>query len=287
MDKTKKIDLVIYHADCPDGFCAAWLLGRKLAVSNFLPARHGDAPPDVTGKRVIVVDFSYKRDVLVEMDRQAERLLVLDHHKTAEEELRGLDFCVFNQNRSGAGMVHELFYGQGETQEMFHAALGRELWEYVQDRDLWRFDLPYSREVNAFISTYPKTFAAWDSLATVPFEEARSAGVAVLASRDRLVDQACGSSGFFPDCEASVVNSSVLQSEIGDRLCLTAACSHAAIWCLQDGYVNVSLRSRSGFDVSEVAKRHGGGGHKNAAGYRFPAALMDPLRPWVPKGVAP
>ena len=31
----------------------------------------------------------------------------------------------------------------------------------------------------------------------------------------------------------------------------------------------MSLRSIGDFDVSEVAKRLGGGGHKNAAGYRI------------------
>ena len=36
-----------------------------------------------------------------------------------------------------------------------------------------------------------------------------------------------------------------------------------------EGIVSVSFRSRSGFDVSEIAKEVGGGGHKAAAGARI------------------
>jgi len=47
----------------------------------------------------------------------------------------------------------------------------------------------------------------------------------------------------------------------------------------------VSLRSRSSFDVRQVAERFGGGGHRAAAGVRFPgplaaaeSAVLDSLR---------
>ena len=36
---------------------------------------------------------------------------------------------------------------------------------------------------------------------------------------------------------------------------------------LSDGRFQYSLRSRGDFDVSELAKKHGGGGHKGAAGF--------------------
>ena len=36
-----------------------------------------------------------------------------------------------------------------------------------------------------------------------------------------------------------------------------------------DGYVKVSLRAKGECDVSRVAMKYGGGGHRNAAGYRM------------------
>ena len=41
----------------------------------------------------------------------------------------------------------------------------------------------------------------------------------------------------------------------------------ACYFCRADGKRQWSLRSRGNFDVSEVARRFGGGGHNNAAGY--------------------
>jgi phosphoesterase RecJ-like protein len=40
-----------------------------------------------------------------------------------------------------------------------------------------------------------------------------------------------------------------------------------------DGDVRISLRSKYDVDVRSVASRHGGGGHKNAAGFTMPGPL--------------
>jgi phosphoesterase RecJ-like protein len=36
----------------------------------------------------------------------------------------------------------------------------------------------------------------------------------------------------------------------------------------QDGYIKVSLRAKGECDVSQVATKYGGGGHRNASGYK-------------------
>ncbi len=47
---------------------------------------------------------------------------------------------------------------------------------------------------------------------------------------------------------------------------------------LRDGAVRVSLRSRGDLDVQGVARRFGGGGHRNAAGCTLPGSLPDARR---------
>ena len=42
---------------------------------------------------------------------------------------------------------------------------------------------------------------------------------------------------------------------------------------VENGRYKVSLRSRGDVDVEQVARRHGGGGHKNAAGFTTEATL--------------
>jgi len=81
-------DICIYHGNCADGFTAAWAVWKRFGDSvEYIPGVYGESPPDVTGKNVVIVDFSYKRPVLLEMTKTARTVLVLDHHKTAEADL--------------------------------------------------------------------------------------------------------------------------------------------------------------------------------------------------------
>ncbi|HEY9460031.1 MAG TPA: phosphoesterase, partial [Paralcaligenes sp.] len=81
--------ICIYHGKCADGFTAAWAVKCALGDIEFYPGVYQEPPPEVTGRDVIIVDFSYKRPVLVEMAAVARSILVLDHHKTAAEDLAG------------------------------------------------------------------------------------------------------------------------------------------------------------------------------------------------------
>jgi hypothetical protein len=52
-------EVVLYHADCPDGFGAAWAVWTRCPTARFVTARHGQPPPDgPAGKRLVIVDFS-------------------------------------------------------------------------------------------------------------------------------------------------------------------------------------------------------------------------------------
>ena len=88
--------IVIYHSNCPDGFSAAYALydhfrrGEECRC-DFVAAVHGQDPPDVTGRDVWIVDFSYRRPVLKEMCRNALTVTVIDHHVSAERDLAGLE----------------------------------------------------------------------------------------------------------------------------------------------------------------------------------------------------
>jgi hypothetical protein len=57
---------------------------------EFHAAGYDDPPPPVTDQDIVIVDFSYNRLVFDEIARDARTVLVLDHHKTAAEELLGL-----------------------------------------------------------------------------------------------------------------------------------------------------------------------------------------------------
>jgi len=250
--------LVVYHGDCPDGFGAAFAAWKRYGDgADYVPVNHGDAPPKFGGREVLMADFAYDRATTVALEEQAAKLVVLDHHRSAEGEIGDLPFCVFDMNRSGAVMAWE----------HLHPGPAPLLLQYVQDRDLWRNALPESEEVSAALRAKPFDFQIWDSL---DVGQLRAEGRTLLAYQRRMIERvaAHASPVEILGVKVPAVNSPVLQSELGDRL----AKGHpfAAVWW--QGAKEVarwSLRSTpEGMDVSEIATRYGGGGHRTAAGFK-------------------
>lgn len=278
--------IVIYHANCPDGFAAAWAAHSKLGdTAAYIPANYGQDPPDCTGAEVYIVDFSYKRPVMRQLLSVAHKVVVLDHHKTAEAELAGLvdefiqrpDLIAnppgselpvirFDMNKSGGRLAWEYFH-PGEPAPA--------LIEYTEDRDLWRWELPASREISAALACHPRTFAEWDQIEDAIQEtgfsvEMAGKGEAILIYQAQLVEAIARNAREIEIDGHKILaaNSSVLFSEVAEKL--AEGRPFGAVWFVRaDGMTQWSLRSRDGgIDVSKIARNHGGGGHRNAAGYQ-------------------
>lgn len=274
--------LIIYHGNCPDGFTAAWVAYKKLGTEcDFFPAQYGQQPPDVTGRRVYILDFSYKRPVMRQILSRAHSLTVLDHHKTAEAELTGIvdEFVLrpdlianppgselptvwFDMEKSGARLAWEHFFPNEPAPWLV---------DYTEDRDLWRWQLPNSRAVNAAIGSYPWSFAEWDAMNDDPgaLERLITEGSAIERYKQQQVENICqhATEIEMDGHKILAVNTTVQFSEVAGKL--AEGRPFGAAWFVRsDGRKQWSLRSRDGgVDVSEVALRRGGGGHRNAAGF--------------------
>jgi nanoRNase/pAp phosphatase (c-di-AMP/oligoRNAs hydrolase) len=273
--------LVIYHGDCTDGFTAAWAFHtlRPAADAAYWPAKHGDSPPDVTGQEVYIVDFAYPRPVLAEMHARARSLLVLDHHKTAQADLEGLTYAVFDMDRSGAGIAWD-YFAEGRRPRPW-------LVDVVEDRDLWRYRYgDETRYTSAYINTLPMTFEAWDELVAGGPEQVANKGAAILRYIDTYGEKAVQHAVFreiaghiIPIINITPQNSS---DHIDKLLKRYPTYPFAASFFLRgDGQWQFSLRARGDFDVSDIARQFGGGGHKSAAGFVVPSL------PWTADGRLP
>ena len=269
--------IVIYHANCVDGFTAAWCAWRKFGEgATYLAAQYGDPVPAVTpDDDVVIVDFSYPRAELIKLYQSVNSLLVLDHHKTAQADCEGLEFCRFDMHRSGAGIAWD---------ELHPHSVRPKLVDYVEDRDLWRWRLESSREISAWISSWKRDgFSAWELLAhdlAAKFNSCKQQGAAILRALDGYVESLsdkgmlCGIGGHV----VPVINTTHAASELVGKM--AEAHAFAAGWFQrQDGKFVYSLRSRGDFDVSEVAKQFGGGGHKHAAGFTVYALIHERVQP--------
>ena len=264
--------LIIYHGGCYDGFTAAWIVHRYYNGSvDLFPGKYGENPPDVEDRDVIIVDFSYPRETMIEMRSKAKTFTCLDHHKTAEENCRGIMGCVFDMERSGAGMAWDAFFGTRRP-DWINA---------VEDRDLWRLRLPGAKAFHAYMASMPMTIENWDRIHASEFRDLVDLGNQVLRYITTYIDKAVKEARCIPiDGNLVIVLNIPYQnaSETADRLLELYPGVDYAMGYFQraDGRWQYSLRSRSEFDVSEVAKKYGGGGHAQAAGFDT-AMLLDEL----------
>ena len=261
--------LVIYHGKCPDGMTAAWAVRTALGDGDYIPANHGEDPPDVTGRDVVIVDFSYRRAVMEAMSMQAKSLLVLDHHKSAQADLGGLPFVVFDMERSGAGMAWDWFHPEQPRPALVNL---------VEDNDLWRHVLPGSREFQLRLEMESMDFASWERIAAMSAQElaafiaegailkrAFDREVAALLE-DRYAVTLLGEAGM------AVNASSRYSSEVGHHLAEMSG-SFGMVWRQVDDGIKISLRSCGDYDVAQLAAKFGGGGHRNAASFRVPTNI--------------
>lgn len=267
--------ICIYHSNCADGFGAALIVRAALGGQvDFHPGKYGEAPPEVTGRDVIIVDFSYKRDVMINIIESCDQLTVLDHHKSAEAELAGLSqlskkvFIEFDMNRSGAMMAWDFYFPDEPAPKLI---------KHIQDRDLWKFKLEGTRQIQAALFSYPYDFDVWmKMLANDDAVEALYCdGVAIerkyLKDLDELLKHEPRTMviGGYTVPVANLPYT--MASDAGNRLALNQP--FAAIYSDTKDNRLFSLRSCSGeheVDVSEIAGQYGGGGHKNAAGFKVP-----------------
>jgi oligoribonuclease NrnB/cAMP/cGMP phosphodiesterase (DHH superfamily) len=289
--------LCIYHGNCADGFGAAWAVRHALGEGvEFHAGVYGNAPPDVRGRDVLLVDFCYNRPVLDKMIASARSLLILDHHKSAKEEcahleedlgeffaappssewrrvlnapgrppLAAITAALFDMERSGAGIAWDYFHPDQSRPRLI---------DHIEDRDLWRFRLPFTREVQAALFSFVYDFAVWDRLMALDVEVLANEGAGIerkhhkdIAELVEVMQRPIMIGGI----AMPVANLPyTLASDAGNLMAREADGVAACYWDTPEGRV-FSLRSTDdGPDVSAIAKRYGGGGHAHAAGFRMP-----------------
>lgn len=257
----KEVTHVLYHADCLDGFgsaLAAWKVLKDKAV--YLPVAHGEPPPQLPESAVVaMLDFSYKRPLIFEIKNRVADMIVLDHHLTAQKELEGLEWAKFDMLKSGARMSWEFWHQDVPIPELL---------AYIEDKDLWNWKLEQSREVAIALHSYPMDFPIWNKLEVAKL---KLEGATLLRLQEKIVAGAIKRARFVElfGYRVPIANATDFSSEVANRLCaLYPECCFAATYHDdKDGQKCWSLRSIGDFDVSNLARLAGGGGHKNASGF--------------------
>lgn len=277
--------LVLYHGrGCPDGFAAALAAWRFYGGQVELRGLdHGeikslaDLPP-LAGRAVYILDFSFPADLLRAIDAAAERLVLLDHHKSAADALAGFacrcGVVHFDMAKSGARLAWEFFLPNEPVPDLVR---------YVEDRDLWNWQFPESAAYLAALDMEPQDLARWNEIAA--FTPAQSAqfmarGQAMDEKFAKLAaDIAEGAEPVLFNGEAGLMVNApgVFHSLVGDLLSRRSG-TFALMWSAgKGGVVKVGLRSQRGYDCIPLAESMGGGGHAQACGFKTSAARLPEL----------
>lgn len=257
---------VLYHAPCFDGFTAAWAAWKALGdKAVYLPVKYGETLPKLDDTSLVYfLDVTFPRSVMDGV-ASSRRTIVIDHHKTAQVDLEGFQETIFDLEKSGAMLAWEHFHPDKPVPELV---------KYVQDRDLWKFELPESRQITRWLALFPYTFKAWDEahmMLTYLRDDVSTHAHIAMQAHQQILDALMGNARMMlvGGWMVPMVNTTIeFGSDAANMLLELYPDAKFAGYYFDrgDGRRQWGLRS-NGFDVSEVAKKYDGGGHTKAAGF--------------------
>lgn len=280
--ETLKFDICLYHNNCADGTGAAYPFWRiHSGNDNFrlLPVDYDKPwPKCIKNKNVVIVDFSYKRDKLFKMSKICKSILILDHHKSAEENLTGIDkeldnvSYIFDMNKSGAQISWNYCYPGIDTPWFI---------EYIADRDLWKWELKNSKEINK--AMFIGNWYNFEKLEELYIQS---------ESKELLINKFIEQGNLLLNYEKILINNAIncavkckfegyvvllttcdysIKSEVGNILSNLDGIDFSATWTYiyNTNEWRISLRGGNNCDIPlhKIAEKFGGGGHPRSCGF--------------------
>jgi len=275
---SEKNKWVLYHAECMDGYAAAWSAWKVFGESaRYQAVRHNEPLPSFPDAiELYIVDFCYPIEVLVLAAQRVKKIVILDHHISAQKEYAA--YCLhdslpsnievnFVQEQSGCVIAWHYFHQGVELPELL---------KHIQDHDLWRHQLPKTEAIcKALYLCLPTHFATFEKLklATLASEGA------VLLKQQQLNVRRLSHARHevtLNGIKGLAVNApSMFSSDLGHVLAeLSGTYGLTYSWQGKHQRYECSLRSIGKFDVSILAAHFGGGGHQNAAGFKIEQSVF-------------
>ena len=262
-----------YHRDM-DGKCSAAIVYHSAKVLTYPPEMIDIDYKDILDLKTIlpdeqiwIVDFSFKPEVMEEILKITKNIIWIDHHKTAFEykysqELEGIR----DNNFSGCELTWKYVYPNIPMPKIVEM-LGR--------YDVWDFS-KYGEDLNKLQAgirlfdhnpenlNWTEWFKNYADL-----NKELEGGYFALRYRNNQAESLIKAWSFFAEfegykaicCNAGSVSSQLFDSVKEDYDLMIPFIFDGKQW-------TVSLYTKKDIDCSELAKKYGGGGHKQAAGFQ-------------------
>ena len=282
--RANKDIVIIYHKFCTDGFGAAYVAWKKFKdTAIYIPQDRTDTglPVDlIQGKEVYILDYSFSLSEMLHYQSIAKSFTVIDHHSSAEDSITQLSSHIFDTKYSGAFLAWNYFHPNTEAPKLI---------QYISDADTWAHILPDWEEIESFIYSdleYHFTFEHFERLENTlasheGYLKAKEIGALLLSKNNQKINHYSEHAELitFEGYQIYAANAPyTVKSKLGYELAKKTN-SFALIYYYEKGYWKCSLRSVNDFDVSQIAQKYGGGGHKNSAAFLlktlFPLSLAE------------
>jgi len=260
-------NIIVFYHDDHDGFGAAWSAWKKFKnKAEYIAINHGDSIPDLKNKEIYFVDFCPSKSTLVKFLLVNKKVVVIDHHVSVKDVVESVPDYVYSEKNSGAVLAWRYFHPEEKVPVLL---------KYVEEMDIWKFKMSDTSEVISSLALRDFDFKVWDKMAKDLEDKNKKKGIikegkTVLKYKEKLIKQLLKkiSKVKIDGEKAFAVNSpSIFASETGNYI-VNKKKAIGIIWNYSDGNIKVSLRSKKGMpDVSKIAEKFGGGGHRNASGF--------------------
>lgn len=263
--------LVLYHGNCPDGFGAAYAAWKKFGdTAEYIPLDRNENVPNVAGRDVFLMDFTFTQEVMNELQKSAKSLVVLDHHEGVKEVTESMDNHVYDKERSGATIAWNYFHPDVPTPLLL---------QHIQDEDTYQHRMADTPAIRAYLDVREYDFQEWDELLqkleNPETREEMLKVTRVYAEYFTLLGQVAlrkakkvSFEGYTCLFGTSHPMKSI-KSHIGHLLAEALPPISLTVTAHPNGY-GVSIRGDGSVNVAEIASRFGGNGHHNAAGFLIP-----------------
>lgn len=265
----KKNIVVFYHANCTDGFSAAWAAWKKFGSrAEYRATFHDDpVPKGLKNKEVYTLDMTFPLPVTRQIIKDNKRVTSIDHHVTSKKTTELTHKYSYALKHSGAVLAWKYFHPNKPVPQLLLV---------VEDFDIWAKKIPYMPATFAYLDIFDFDFRLWDRLVR-RFENSKQRksmleeGNLLLQHERQIVRRIINEHAQlvrFEGYTVYAVNSSVYHHEIATQLYKKRP-PIGIVWKQKNGYVTVSLRSSGNANVAKLAEKYGGGGHKHAAAFRI------------------
>ena len=294
---------IFAHSHCTDGLVAASIMKHSLQMKHNVEPEvvfvsYGKEKEAISKANldsdttVYCVDFAFNQETTLELCKLAEKVTVLDHHKTAHENLHDLKthynlYFIYDVEKSGASIVRD--YCNKHLGLYSHIKLNQKeilnkVVNMVEDRDLWLFRLPMTKEFAEYVFAYMQPNDI-DRMTKILFnfnfdslKEICQMGETIMHYKNNIIEKKLNS--YVPvyfhadNTKLLIINETQpdLVSQLGNELCRkynVPVCLYNISGSENSNELSVALSFRS-MDhlepVDGIARLFNGGGHANASG---------------------